>query len=176
VLRQLVQELYGSVPASFPAVGSVEQATRALSAVTPRLGFTFRRSGVVAGRVSGRRVVLRRARPSANPFAPEFRGRFNVESGRAVLSGNFALNPFVRAFMTVWFAFFGFAALAGLAVGAALSAQRWLGIVAGAAYAFAAVAFAYLGLVIVRLSKRLVRDDPEFISNHIREAFEDAAA
>jgi len=176
LLKTIAHELYGWVPASFPASGSIEQGVRSLAATTPRIGFTFRRSGVVSGRVLPHRVVLRRARLSANPFSPEFRGRFVVQAGRVVLDGRFALNPFVRAFMTLWFTFHGLAALVGVAAGAALSPQIWPGVLAGLAYALGVVAFAYLGLLLLRFSKSLVRGDPEFIARHIREALEEAAA
>lgn len=143
MLKRLLQEIYESVPVSFVAAGSPEEAADRLARGTRRLTL----GSAVAGRVTVARVALRRHRAFFdNAFAPVFRGEFVVEGGRTLLRGSFQLHPPARAWLTTWLTFVGFILVSGLALGPVIAVQEgasWgYGLLTGTAFAAFVLLFA----------------------------------
>jgi hypothetical protein len=88
------------------------------------------------------RIHVQGPRHTRNSFIPFFFGSVTPDPAGCRIQGAFRLHPFVKVFMTVWFAFVGLFCLVGLVFLAVRPAEGWL----FAAVPLVMVAFDY-GLV-----------------------------
>jgi hypothetical protein len=164
MIRRFTELLYGSTPAEFESVLTLEESIRQLSKVTRRSAFLtlFREAAV--GEVSEDRVSLSRHKPTfSNAFKPCFIGQFGIQQGRVVLSGRFTMMLFVKVFMTCWF---GFCIL--WTCGATLAVLR--SPLSPTFLPLGGLLMLGLGIGFVSFSKRLSSGDNEYLSSVIRGA------
>ena len=164
MIHQLLDLLYGAVPADFESAFGLEESVRRLSAATERSVFGALTHQAAVGRVSEARVSLQRVNPFVrNSFKPFYIGEFREINGRLVLSGRFTMLWWVKAFMTFWFGFcLLWTALAILPLLARDPHTWW--------FPFAGVGMFAVGVAFVALCKRLARNDVPWLSKVIQDA------
>ena len=158
--------LYPSRPASFAALGTVDQAVRRLRGAVKRVALqTPFREGLV-GKVTPSRGVLTRHRPwKRNSFSPTFVGRFVQLPGGARLEGVFTLHPMVKWFMRLWFSFlllFLFAVVGRIVTQPRMGEELLLVVIIQAMIAF--------GTGMVRMGRGMSQGDIPFIESAVTEA------
>jgi hypothetical protein len=157
--------LGGSEPVEFVSAYGLTESVRRLKAATKPWSLFNVSEQAVVGRVSEKRVSLRRVIPMfGNSFKPVFTGRFGQASGQVVLTGRFGLGWFVKLFMAYWFGFCALFVLLSLPAVAQRSAAAFL--------PFAGVGMFAMGLGMTRLFAWFSRDDPAWLSQVIRSALD----
>jgi len=159
VIGRLLDLAYGAVPAEFESAFGLEESIERLAAATERsIPYAYPHEAAV-GRVSEKRVWLRRANPRAgNSFKPFYIGRFRKVGRRVVLSGRFAPALFPKLFMTLWLGL----CLAWTGTVMVYAREWWAPAVGAALFAF--------GVAMVLIGKRTGRADIPWLSEVIRNA------
>jgi len=100
--------LFQSIPAEFISEYSLEESIERLRGVVKWSVFQALFQEAAVGRVSKRRVSIRRDIPLVgNPYKPHFIGKFECKSGQVFLTGVFTFGLLPRMFMAIWFGFLG---------------------------------------------------------------------
>lgn len=163
MIGSILDLVYGAVPADFESAYGLEEAVERLSAATDRSVGDSPHDAAV-GRVSQRRVALRRVRrSSSNAFKPFYIGRFRQVNGRVVLTGRFTPALATKVFMTLWLGFCLLLAMLAVRPLWQGGSVPWQPLLAGTGL-FAA------GVAAVVLCKRLARADIPWLSAVIQDA------
>jgi len=175
MIKRLYTMIFGSHPASYPAIGSPADAAERLSMHVQQSVFRTMFTEAIVGKVTVDKVVLSRYRPwIRNSFNPVFRGRFVFLDGRTMLTGVFGLHKFVKIFMSVWFGFLLVFSVLAITMGIKESLRQgisiWVGILSGHTMCAVATVLGLLGCGLVWFGRRISRSDIEYISNSIQEA------
>jgi len=122
----------------------------------------------VAGRVDGFSLSLRKRIGYRNSFQSHLTATMRAEGSGTLVSGEFAMHPFVRVFMTIWFS--GVILIGGtmfiVATGAFLFGSpprgnnAWVGI-------FVPPVMVAFGFALVRFGRYLARDEARFITEFL---------
>jgi hypothetical protein len=159
VIGRLLDFAYGAVPAEFESAFGLEESVRRLAAATERSIPYAHPHEAAVGRVSEKRVWIRRANPRVgNSFKPFYIGRFRQAGRRVVLSGRFTPALFPKLFMTFWLGL----CLAWTVTVMVYGREWWAPLPGLGLFAF--------GVVMVVLGKRSNRSDIPWLSEVIRNA------
>jgi hypothetical protein len=154
--------LFGSEPAEFESSYPLGESVRRLDAARGSTLAALRKQ-VATGTVSESRVVLKRVVPFVrNSFKPYFVGRFEQRTGKVVLVGTFTMHWSVKAFMTLWL---GFCALWTM-----LAASATFNVPEQRFFPLFGLGMLAAGVAFLRLCRWLSRNDPAWLSSHIRHA------
>lgn len=163
MFRWIMEALAGSVPVEFESAFGLDESVKRLKAATRRWMLSSMGQPFAAGRVTAARVSLQRVIPMVgNSFKPFFVGRFEQRNGKVILAGRFTMSWFVKIFMTIWFAFCGFIAVAGVAAAIISPKAVPMPLMGGVMLLF--------GFGLVRLGRWFSRKDPAWLSDVIRTA------
>ena len=171
LLGQFKDLVYGSSPAEFESMFSLEESVSHLRSATRGSIFSTLTREAAAGPVSAGRVRLQHIKPFfANSFKPFFIGRFRDVNGQVVLTGRFTMLWFVKAFLTFWF---GFCALWTIlaTIGVILTAiggrsgdpTIWI-------FPFLGFGMFAIGIGFVSFARKLSEKDVDYLSRVIRGA------
>lgn len=165
MIRNPFNFFYGSIPAEFESKFSLDESIRRLERMTKRTSFGALTSQAAVGRVTERRVILKRSIPFiSNSFKPFFVGRLKRTRHGIILEGRFTMHWLIKAFLTYWFGFcLVWTALASYAVLVSQTAEQWW-------FPLAGIAMFGMGFCIVQTGKFFSRNDREWLSNVIRSA------
>jgi hypothetical protein len=163
-MRRLLNLLYGGQPARFVSALSLPESVARLREVVRPTAFHALFKQCAVGRVTERRVSMRRVIPFvSNSFAPEFVGRFENDGPRVILTGRFDVARWVQVFMTLWLAFIGLAFILSMASAFShLVEDWWVPLIPGGMFLF--------GIGMVWLGRWLSRKDADWLSNVISES------
>jgi hypothetical protein len=95
-----------------------------------------------------------------NSFKPFFRGRFIERNGKVILAGRFAMHPYVKAFVALWFGFVGWLTWLNFLHPKATSAHSGGG------------GMIVVGIAILTAGRWFARDDAAWLSEVIRRALQ----
>ena len=178
--RWFIDLLYGSIPARFESVFSLEESIARLSLATKRLSSEALTDHVAVGSVSVQGVELEHCHSLHTPFRPFFFGTFSQVDGKVVLSGKFTMQPLVKTFFSIWFG--GVGLLTGLCW-LGLGVQKMVGdrpvqfsygvltVQSGPWYlGLLPVAMFSAGVALVSLGKWFTRNDVTWLSQVITKA------
>jgi hypothetical protein len=162
MIRQLFNQIYGSVPARFESRYSVPESISRLEKVVRPWSFRDFGSERAVGTITAERTSVRRVY-GQNSFRPIFVGAFQPVGSTSVLIGRFTLARWVKFFLPAWLGvlavftvFITDAAITGSAT------TRWAPLFG--------VAMLGMGLGIARFGVWSTRNDIAWVSRVISEA------
>ena len=150
-----------STPAEFESSFGLSESVERLQAATRRSVSSVTTRQEAVGPVNETQVSLYCSTPMLhNSFKPFFRGRFIERNGKVILAGRFAMHPYVKAFMALWFGFVGWLTWLNFLHPKATSAHS------------GGVGMIVVGIAILTAGRWFARDDAAWLSEVIRRALQ----